>query len=123
MFRVAIVGRPNVGKSTLFNCLCGMRKAIVGDEPGITRDRIIETISWSGKRIEILDTGGLVPNDQDVIPAKILEQVRMIIGNMDVQMFSVPFCYNDQLSAVKYQVSCGKARGQRLIQAIYFMAA
>jgi GTP-binding protein len=89
MFRVAIVGRPNVGKSTLFNRLCGMRKAIVGDEPGITRDRIIETIRWRGKRIEILDTGGLVPEDREVMPVKIFEQVRRAIGEAHLLLLVV----------------------------------
>jgi GTP-binding protein len=75
MYRVAIVGRPNVGKSTLFNRLCGNRKAIVGDEPGITRDRIYGTATWCGRTVEILDTGGMLPDVEDVIPQKILEQV------------------------------------------------
>jgi GTP-binding protein len=89
MFRVAIVGRPNVGKSTIFNRLCGMRKAIVGDEPGITRDRIFETIRWRGKRFEILDTGGLVPEERDVMPVKILEQVRKAIDESHLLLLVV----------------------------------
>lgn len=76
MFRIAIVGRPNVGKSTLFNRLCGKRKAIVGNEPGITRDRIFGIMKWRGKSIEILDTGGMIPGSRDAIPEKILEQVK-----------------------------------------------
>jgi GTP-binding protein len=75
MYRVAIVGRPNVGKSTLFNRLCGMRKAIVGDEPGITRDRIYGTATWEGRTVEFLDTGGMLPDVEEIIPQKILEQV------------------------------------------------
>jgi GTPase len=75
MFRIAIVGRPNVGKSTLFNRLCGVRKAIVGDEPGITRDRILASVQWRGKAISILDTGGMVLGSRETIPGKILEQV------------------------------------------------
>jgi len=89
MFRVAIVGRPNVGKSTLFNRLCGMRKAIVGDEPGITRDRIFETILWRGKRFEILDTGGLLPNEREVMPIKILEQVKKAIDESSLLLLIV----------------------------------
>ena len=75
MFKVAIVGRPNVGKSTLFNRLCGSRKAIVGDEPGITRDRIYGSVQWNSKSIAILDTGGLIPESRDVIPERIFRQV------------------------------------------------
>lgn len=75
MFKVAIVGRPNVGKSTLFNRLCGSRKAIVGDEPGITRDRIYGSVQWNNKSIAILDTGGLIPEARDVIPERIFRQV------------------------------------------------
>ncbi len=79
MFRVAIVGRPNVGKSTLFNRLCGNRKAIVGDEPGITRDRIYGTVRWEGRNFELLDTGGMMPDVQDSIPRKIFEQVEQAV--------------------------------------------
>ncbi len=89
MFRVAIVGRPNVGKSTLFNRLCGTRKAIVGDEPGITRDRIYGSVSWNGRNIEILDTGGMVPDVEDVIPQKILEQVEKAISESHLLLLMV----------------------------------
>jgi len=80
MFQVAIVGRPNVGKSTLFNRLCGARKAIVGDEPGITRDRICGSIRWGGRSIAVLDTGGLIPQARDVIPERVLGQVELACG-------------------------------------------
>jgi GTP-binding protein len=70
---VAIVGRPNVGKSTIFNRLIGKRAAIVGDEPGITRDRIYGEVDWSGKRFAIVDTGGIVPDDAAVIPKNIFK--------------------------------------------------
>lgn len=76
---VAIVGRPNVGKSTIFNRLTGERKAIVGDEPGITRDRIYGEVEWSGKQFAIVDTGGIVPDDDAVIPANILKQASLAI--------------------------------------------
>jgi len=89
MYRVAIVGRPNVGKSTLFNRLCGSRKAIVGDEPGITRDRIYATVNWSGRTFELLDTGGMIPDVPDIIPKKILEQVGAAIQESDLILLVV----------------------------------
>jgi GTP-binding protein len=89
MFRVAIIGRPNVGKSTLFNRLCRTRKAIVGDEPGITRDRIYGTVSLAGRAVEFLDTGGLLPQVQEVIPVKILEQVEVAIAESDLLLLVV----------------------------------
>ena len=76
---VAIVGRPNVGKSTLFNRLIGERRAIVGDEPGITRDRIYGKADWNGKGFSLVDTGGIVPDDEAVIPANIFKQAGVAI--------------------------------------------
>lgn len=78
---VAIVGQPNVGKSTLFNRLIGQRKSIVGDEPGITRDRIYGEVDWSGQRLSIVDTGGIVPDDEAVIPANIFKQAGFAIDD------------------------------------------
>ena len=89
MFRVAVVGRPNVGKSTLFNRLCGKRKAIVGNESGITRDRIYGVLHWCGAAIEIIDTGGMIPNTAEIIPAKVLEQVEAAIRESDLLLFVV----------------------------------
>ncbi len=71
---VAIIGRPNVGKSTLFNRLTGSRKSIVGDEPGITRDRIYGEVEWKAKEFRLVDTGGIVPDDEAIIPANIFKQ-------------------------------------------------
>jgi GTPase len=76
---VAVVGRPNVGKSTLFNRLIGQRRSIVGDEPGITRDRIYGEAEWNGTRFALVDTGGIVPDDEAVIPANILKQASFAI--------------------------------------------
>ncbi|MGB8915693.1 MAG: ribosome biogenesis GTPase Der [Candidatus Sulfotelmatobacter sp.] len=74
---LAIVGRPNVGKSTLFNRIVGSRRAIVGDEPGITRDRLYGDAEWRGRQIRIIDTGGIIPEDKDFIPSEIFRQARV----------------------------------------------
>src|SRR5216684_3685411 len=76
---IAIVGRPNVGKSTLFNRLIGQRRAIVGDEPGITRDRIYGEANWRTTRFAIVDTGGIVPDDDATIPSNIFKQAGVAI--------------------------------------------
>jgi GTPase len=76
---LVIVGRPNVGKSTLFNRLTGTRRSIVTNEPGITRDRIYGKAEWRGRALEIVDTGGLVPDDKAVIPQEILRQAQVAI--------------------------------------------
>ena len=86
---VAIVGRPNVGKSTLFNRLIGERRSIVGDEPGITRDRIYGQVEWGGIRFSLIDTGGIVPDDDAVIPANILKQAGMAIDEAQVLIWVV----------------------------------
>jgi GTP-binding protein len=74
---LAIVGRPNVGKSTLFNRIVGSRRAIVGDEPGITRDRLYGDAEWRGRHMRIIDTGGIIPEDKDFIPSEIFRQARV----------------------------------------------
>ncbi len=76
---VVIVGRPNVGKSTLFNRITGQRRAIVGDEPGITRDRIHGSAEHDGRRFDVIDTGGIVVNDQEYIPGQILKQAEVAL--------------------------------------------
>ena len=76
---VAIIGRPNVGKSTLFNRLTESRRSIVGDEPGITRDRIYGEVEWKSKKFELVDTGGIVPDDEAIIPANIFKQASFAI--------------------------------------------
>ena len=80
---VAIVGRPNVGKSTLFNRLIGRRRAIVGDEPGITRDRLYGEFEWSGRRARLVDTGGIIPEDKELIPSEIFRQARVALEEAD----------------------------------------
>ena len=76
---VAIVGRPNVGKSTLFNRLTHSRRSIVGDEPGITRDRIYGEYEWAGRHYRLVDTGGIVPDDPELIPTEIYNQARVAL--------------------------------------------
>ena len=77
---IAIVGRPNVGKSTLFNKIVGSRRAIVGDEPGITRDRLYGNAEWLGHRFRVVDTGGIIPEDKDFIPAEIFRQAKVALA-------------------------------------------
>ena len=77
---IAIVGRPNVGKSTLFNRIVGSRRAIVGDEPGITRDRLYGDAEWEGRHLRIVDTGGILPEEKDLIPSEIYRQARVALN-------------------------------------------
>ena len=76
---IAIAGRPNVGKSTLFNRLVGSRRAIVGDEPGITRDRLYGEAHWAGHDFRVVDTGGIIPEEKDFIPSEIFRQARVAL--------------------------------------------
>ena len=77
---IVILGRPNVGKSTLFNRIVGSRRALVGNEPGMTRDRIEAEAEWQGARFRLVDTGGIVPQDSDLIPSEILRHAQMAIA-------------------------------------------
>jgi len=79
LLSLVIVGRPNVGKSTLFNRLTGTRRSIVTNEPGITRDRIYGKAEWRGRMFEVVDTGGIIPDDKAFIPQEILRQARVAI--------------------------------------------
>lgn len=74
---IAIVGRPNVGKSTLFNRLTKSRRALVGNEPGMTRDRIYGSVDWNGKTARLVDTGGVLPSEKDLMPAEIFQQANV----------------------------------------------
>lgn len=84
---VAIVGRPNVGKSTLFNKLIGERRAIVEDTPGVTRDRIYGECTWNGRQLVIIDTGGIEPKTDDIILSQIKIQAQIAIDTADVIVF------------------------------------
>lgn len=86
---VAIVGRPNVGKSTLFNRLVGMRKAIVDDTAGTTRDRHYGTSDWNGREFSVIDTGGYALGGEDVFEEEIRKQVLLAIDESDVVIFMV----------------------------------
>jgi GTP-binding protein len=84
---IAIIGRPNVGKSALFNRLIGQRRSIVTDEPGITRDRIYGTTAWNGRSFEVVDTGGIVPGEESEIPQRIFEQAQIAINEASLIFF------------------------------------
>jgi len=86
---MAIVGRPNVGKSTLFNRLIGKRRAIVGDEPGITRDRLYGETDWAGRHLRVVDTGGIIPEEKELIPAEIFRQARVALDEADAVIMVV----------------------------------
>ena len=86
---VAIVGRPNVGKSTLFNRLIGRRRSIVGDEPGITRDRLYGISEWRGRRLRVIDTGGIIPDDRELIPSEIYRQAKVALDEANAVVLVV----------------------------------
>ena len=86
---VAVVGRPNVGKSTLFNCLAGERMSIVKDTPGVTRDRIYTDVTWLDTSFTLIDTGGIEPDSKDIILSQMREQAQIAIDTADVIIFLV----------------------------------
>ena len=86
---VAIVGRPNVGKSTLFNALAGQQISIVKDTPGVTRDRIYADVEWLRYNFTMIDTGGIEPDSRDIILAQMREQAQIAIDTADVIIFLV----------------------------------
>lgn len=86
---VAVVGRPNVGKSTLFNVLAGERISIVQDTPGVTRDRIYADVEWLDNHFTLIDTGGIEPDSKDIIVSQMREQAQIAIDTADVIMFMV----------------------------------
>ena len=84
---VAIVGRPNVGKSTLFNALAGEQISIVKDTPGVTRDRIYAEVTWLNHTFTMIDTGGIEPDSKDIILSQMREQAQIAIDTADVILF------------------------------------
>ncbi|MGB6743454.1 MAG: ribosome biogenesis GTPase Der [Terracidiphilus sp.] len=106
---VAIVGRPNVGKSTLFNRLTRSRRSIVGDEPGITRDRIYGEYDWAGRRFRLVDTGGIVPDDPELIPTEIFTQARVALAEANALVMVVDV--RTELASPDYDLVRLLARG------------
>ena len=94
---IAIVGRPNVGKSTFFNRVLSQRQAIVDAQEGITRDRIYGEAEWCGHVLRFIDTGGFIPDDMDVFNAAVREQAQLAIDEADLIVFMV-----DGREAVSY---------------------
>ena len=86
---VVIVGRPNVGKSTLFNAILRSRRSIVGDEPGITRDRIYGQAQYRGRNFDLIDTGGIIQDDDALIPSEILRQARVALESANHVIFLI----------------------------------
>lgn len=86
---VAVVGRPNVGKSTFFNKIVGRRVSIVEDTPGVTRDRIYAEAEWNGIKFDLIDTGGIEPDSKDIILSQMREQAQMAMDMADVILFIV----------------------------------
>ncbi|MBO5772320.1 MAG: ribosome biogenesis GTPase Der, partial [Clostridia bacterium] len=100
---IAIVGRPNVGKSTFFNKVCGERISIVSDMPGVTRDRVYADVSWCGKEFTIVDTGGIQLKSDDVMHKHIVEQAKIALDLADVVLFFVDA--KSDLTAEDYDVA------------------
>ena len=100
---VAVVGRPNVGKSTLFNKLCGQRLAIVEDTPGITRDRIFANCEWNGHDFLLVDTGGIEPKATEGILAHMREQAEIAIDTADCIIMVVDAVSYTHLDVYKRQ--------------------
>jgi len=84
---VAIIGKPNVGKSTFFNYIVGKRLSIVEDKPGVTRDRVYGETSWRGRNFMLIDTGGIEPESNDIILSQMKEQANIAINIADVIVF------------------------------------
>ena len=100
---VAIIGRPNVGKSTLFNRIARKRKSIIHPQAGITRDRVYEDVNWSGRQFTLIDTGGYIPESQDTIETAVRAQVELAIEESDLILFMVDA--NDLIMPMDVQIA------------------
>ena len=112
---IAVCGRPNVGKSTLFNRLTGSRRSIVGDEPGITRDRIYGEIEWMGRDARIVDTGGVVPDDQALIPSEIFRQAQVALEEADAIVMVVDGQHRTRIARPRTRPPSAPRRQARLV--------
>ena len=112
MSLVAIVGRPNVGKSTLFNRLVGMRQAIVDDTAGVTRDRHYGRCEWCGREFSVVDTGGYTTNSDDVFESAIRSQVQIAIDEADLVLFMVEASTGIPIMIQRLQISSVAARSR-----------
>ena len=100
---VAIVGRPNVGKSTLFNSLAGENISIVKDTPGVTRDRIYADVTWLNHDFTLIDTGGIEPDSSDIILSQMREQAQIAIDTADSWWMCVRVC---RMQIPRWQICC-----------------
>jgi GTPase len=108
----AIVGRPNVGKSTLFNRFVESRKAIVDDVSGVTRDRIYGKCLWNGIEFSVIDTGGYVANSSDIFEEQIRKQVHLALDEADVVLFMVDVESGLQTSMQTWLTLCAALKSQ-----------
>ena len=116
---IAVVGRPNVGKSTLFNKLIGRRLSIVDDTPGVTRDRIFGDAEWLGKKFMLIDTGGIEPKTDDIILKKMRAQAELAIDTADVIIGTVS---NTSSSAWRYFMRASASSCQFITTSLQPMA-